>query len=101
VADSVYAGINAEATRYFVVPLSVDDQMHNDDAVTAARGMAEISVNIDPLAPAVSNSTEFVTVVELSTPFGVSATAVVVTQDATCGVCAKGAVNVFAIFKSF
>lgn len=93
----MYADINAQATRYLVVPLSVDDQIQSDEAVTVARGMADNSVSNDPFAPAVSSSTELVTVVELSTPLGVSATAVVATHDATCGVCAKGAVNVFAI----
>lgn len=67
-------------------------------AVTVARGSAESDVTMDPLAPAVQSNTEFVTVEEESTPFGVKATAVVAVAEATWGVCAKGAVNVLAMF---
>ena len=97
VAARVYAGIKADIIKLRVVPASVLDQIHKPEAVTVALAIAANETKIPPSAPAVSSSTELVTVVLESTPLGVKATAAVATADAVFGVCPNGAVNVFAM----
>lgn len=92
VVETVCAGISAESIRRFVVPVSLDVKSSSDDAVTVARGTADSFVRIAPSAPAVSNSTVPVGASPVIVP-----AAAVTTADVFFGVCANGAVNVFAM----
>ena len=84
--------ISSESISVLVAPWSLLRKMHNDEAVTVARGIAVSLVKIAPFWPAVNSLT---VLVGASVP--ILATARVASAFAVFGVWANGAVKVLAM----